>query len=417
LPLPQDRDKRLFQSRLADVDGTRLEELPPLIRHPDHGGIGTQEPDRSLGDRLQRRLQREALRERAGDLVEGPQLLGGLPLGLQRLLALADELLRLFVQPRILDRDGKLTRQGADELRSSAEGTSPREVDGEQARHFLAREKGHGKSRLYPRLGRGARHAPETALRGDVVEEEEAARAKTAQRELQQPLGDGGVGSRHAALGGAEQLLVVEQVDGKPVDAEHVRDALDHRLEGVRERELRHRLSDDAEQGLRPLELRRLGCGALACPKEIRRADREVRKGFELLPRRRRLAAEEELQSTESRAPELKRGRVARRCRQTLPDRLQNPAPARLEGAHRELPCPIEFACGGRGAERGGELGLAAVRGAPEHAARGACRFGGKPGDVLGRTLLVGAGGERVACELEPCDRPRGCGRGLLPQL
>src|SRR5438046_1406283 len=83
------------------------------------------------------------------------------------------------------------------------------------------------------------------------------AATERAQGELEDALGHTDVRAGEAAAGGRDEPALLAQVDRELADAEQLRDPLDGGLQRVRERELGGGLTDDGEQGARPLELAR----------------------------------------------------------------------------------------------------------------------------------------------------------------
>ena len=112
---------------------------PALVGHPDHGGVDAEQRHDRLGEHIERRLQRQALGERAGDLVERVEPLGRLALRRERLLALAAQLLRALVEPCVLDQHREL-RGERDEQRALVRAQRPRQprVDGEHADRLVS---------------------------------------------------------------------------------------------------------------------------------------------------------------------------------------------------------------------------------------------------------------------------------------
>jgi hypothetical protein len=61
----ENRRRRIAERRVGDVDSARLEHVAALVGHPDRGRIDLEEVDHRLRDGVERRLERQALRERA----------------------------------------------------------------------------------------------------------------------------------------------------------------------------------------------------------------------------------------------------------------------------------------------------------------------------------------------------------------
>ena len=117
------------------------------------------------------------------------------------------------------------------------------------------------------------------------------------------------------AARGRGDLFTVGQVDGDAIGVEQVRDALDHRLEGVRERELRDRLAEDREQRATALELEPGIVGQLRRPQHMGGADGEARELLDSVPARRSSGREPNLEHAEDRSAELERHQLCRRGR------------------------------------------------------------------------------------------------------
>ena len=70
------------------MERTGDELLPALVGDADDGRVGVEELDDGPRDRIERGVEREALRERPGDLVQRAELLRRLALGGEDLLEL-----------------------------------------------------------------------------------------------------------------------------------------------------------------------------------------------------------------------------------------------------------------------------------------------------------------------------------------
>ena len=143
-----ERAQRLLEPRVGNVDRAGDELVAPPVLHPDDCRIRLEELDGRARHGVERRVEREALRERARDLVQGAQALGGLPFSGESLLALRREPLRPLVQLRVLDGDRELARRA----RRGATTRSP----GARAREEGRRQAG----RSAPLGRRAARRAP-----------------------------------------------------------------------------------------------------------------------------------------------------------------------------------------------------------------------------------------------------------------
>ena len=224
--------KSLGERVVAHVDRVREELLAPFVGHPDDRGVDVEHVDDGARERLERLVERQALGERARDLVERSQTPRGRALGGERGLALVSEPGRLLVQLRILDGDRELAGER-----------------GEQRRLVLARGAPHlGIRREQPDdvTARDERHGERPGHLDDRRE------PRGTEREVEQTLRRRGVRGRDSAAGRLLEAPVGgTKVDGDAVDAEDLGDALDGGLERVGDRELGRRLDDHLEQRAR----------------------------------------------------------------------------------------------------------------------------------------------------------------------
>ena len=254
----------------------RRERLRSWIRHADDGDVGLEELHHGLGDRCERRVEREALCERLRDGVETPQLAGGAALGDERALEDLGELLRLLVETCVLDCNGELARKRQQQpflsvpvrartLLEDAERSDRLVVD--QQRH---EERPAHAARLDRLLEAGQpRVVPE------ILDEEEAAAPVRAERKLEEPLGQFRVRPAQATRGRRDEATLFAEVDGDLPARCQLGDALDRRVERVGKRKLRDGLADDGDERLRALESR-LGLGGPpTAPERERRAGSE----------------------------------------------------------------------------------------------------------------------------------------------
>ena len=167
----EERARRRVDALVVDVHGPRDELDPALVGHPDHGGIDTEQRHDRLREHVERRLEREALREGARDLVQRVEPLGRLALRRERLLALAAQLLRALVQPRVLDQHGEL-RGERDEQRALVGAQRPRlpRVDGEHADRLVADDERQRERRVDARLAHLGSRGLEPLVGGRVVD-------------------------------------------------------------------------------------------------------------------------------------------------------------------------------------------------------------------------------------------------------
>jgi hypothetical protein len=179
--------------RIRDVHGSRCEDVPALVRHPDRCSVEPEELDDGLDHGLERRLEREALREGVRDVVEAAELARRPAFGLEGPFENLSELLRLFVQASVLDRDRELAREG-DQKPLLPLSVRPRMLleDREGADHLLVGDERDEERptnaallqlRLEPGKPRVLRH---------VLDEEVAAASKRPEGNLEQALGEVG---------------------------------------------------------------------------------------------------------------------------------------------------------------------------------------------------------------------------------
>jgi len=172
-----------------------------------------------MGDRSERRFEGEALRERAGDLVERAELLRGSALCVERALAILPETLRLLVQLRVLDRDRELGGERAQQrglvLRQHA--PVPGE-DGEEADRVVPHEQRHRRCGIDPRLRSSVADGSEARVRANVLDDQHPAPTERPERKLQQSFRKARVRPGEPDARGRVQLLVLAKVDGEPID-------------------------------------------------------------------------------------------------------------------------------------------------------------------------------------------------------
>ena len=102
---------RVRELLIRDVQGPQLKHLAALVGHADGRRVEVEELDHAARDGVEGRLEREALREGVGDLVEAAELSRGAALGFERALQPLAELLGPLVQARVLNGDGELARE------------------------------------------------------------------------------------------------------------------------------------------------------------------------------------------------------------------------------------------------------------------------------------------------------------------
>ena len=101
----------VLRPRIGDAQRPRLERLLARVWHADHSDVDVEHLGHGSCNGFQRRVQRQALRERPRDLVERTKLTRRRTLRLESALALVAEPCRLFVELRVLYRDRELRRE------------------------------------------------------------------------------------------------------------------------------------------------------------------------------------------------------------------------------------------------------------------------------------------------------------------
>ncbi len=104
----EERPERRREALVGELRRMRDELVAALALHADHGRVRVEQVDRGARHGLERRVEREALRERTRDLVQRAQLLRGFALGRERLLPFRGEPLRPLVELGVLRRDRQL---------------------------------------------------------------------------------------------------------------------------------------------------------------------------------------------------------------------------------------------------------------------------------------------------------------------
>ena len=284
-----------------------------LVGHPDHGGIDSEQCHDRLREDVERRLQREALSERARDLELRVQSLGRFPLRAERLLQLAAECRRTLVQTGVLDRDGELSRERNEE-RALVRAQRPRltRIDGEQADRLVADDEREGERRIDPRLGHLRPRRLEPLVDRGIVDLDDAPRLARRERGGEQHACHRLVGTVDAlARSHGDPAVVLAEVDGDAVGTEHVAETLDRRVERVRQREPCNCLADDREQRTAPLELQTRLTRPLGRAKCMSSADGKARELRNVRFVRGAAGSEAELQRAERRLAELKRDELS----------------------------------------------------------------------------------------------------------
>ncbi len=211
------------------------------------------------------------------------------------------------MQLSVLDDDRKLAGERREQRRLVVRKLTPaREVGGEQADQLLSGDERHREHRVDLRLVDGLVHRCEAKVGLRVRDVQHSLRTERAERQLEQPLGDGELRARHPLPRLGPQSRPLTQVHGHALRAQQLGNPRDGGLQRVRKRELGGRLADNGQQCLRALELERhrlralAGAQGLGCPHGERgesvdlclRGARPRRKG-ELENAHRRLAERE----------------------------------------------------------------------------------------------------------------------------
>ena len=262
---------------------------------------------------------------------------------------------------------------------------APRVRD-EQSDRLVAHAQRHGhRGRLWPAAASAARAGASAArCRRCARESPSAARSGPSER-VQQARRDLLVPRAETASRGGVQPAVLAQVDADLLDLQQLRDALDRRLERVREREARDRLADHLEQRARAVELELDVGGALGGAERMRRAGRERGERRQVGLGRDELLAVEQLQRGERRLAERQCRGVGRAAGQPgLVARSRSAATPRRDSttssAARSSPVSI-------GPTAGDELPRRLAADAPERAPAGAGRLDGEPDRLQRRPL------------------------------
>ena len=367
--------------------------LAALVRESDHRRIDLEEVDERATDRVERLVEREALRERARDLVEGGEPPCYDALRLQRPLALGPEVRRLLVQPGVLDRDRDLARQGRQERRLiGRQPPATRRVDRQQADDVVSDEQRDRVSRLDSCLTERGAHGREVPVASGVGHGDEAAGAKRAERELEQPLGHDDMRPREVPRGGRLEPAALSQVHAQGAHPDEARHAVERRVERVRERQLSGRLADDGEQVPRPLQLTARFAGALPGTQRLSRSGGEPRKRGEVEGRRELPGREDQLEDTQRGLAEGQRG----------DDDAAELLEGRGNGGTGSRPGEHTDELGVDGAGSGHQIELLGAVRSPDHAPVGSGHVGGEPGDPIGHAALVRPGGKRLGDQREP---------------
>jgi hypothetical protein len=182
----EDRAGGLVEARVGNRDRTREQHLAAVVRHADERHVRVEHVHDGAGDGVERRFEREALRERARDLVERAHLPRRRLFGFERTLALVAETLGLFVKLRVLHGDGELRCECSEQRRLVLCGyASARREDGDQPDHLVANKERDGGNGFDPGFGRGIAGTGEARVERDVVDSKQPARAERAECQVE----------------------------------------------------------------------------------------------------------------------------------------------------------------------------------------------------------------------------------------
>ena len=334
----EQRAGRRVHPLVVDCDGSRGERETALVREPDHGGVDFQQGHDRAREHVQRRLEREAVGERARDLVLGVQALRLLALRRERRFELAAERRLALVQARVLHRDAELGGQGGEQgALAVGQWPRPRRVGSEQADRLVPDDERHGERGFDPGLARPVR-APRARRRS--ADGRSTSTTPPPSREpsvaASSASATASCGPSTPAAGGDREPSLLAEVDGDPARVEQRADALDRGVERVREREARDRLADDGEERPAALELADRLARAPRRAQRVRGAHREAGQPVELRRQRCTAAREPKLQACRAGARRAgrsrsgpRRGRPARRRSESLRRSLSQLGPAR----------------------------------------------------------------------------------------
>ena len=301
----QDRIERDTEPGVGNVDRTGDEGFAALVGHAQDGCVHLEELDSSSGDRADRLLQRQALGERAGDLVERLEAPGREELRVERLLALLRQPGCVLVQAGVLDCDRELPRERGEQHRLVLPEPPLRgQVRDEHADQLAGGAKRDDDGRLDPRLRDGISDRPQARVARCVLHLDDRPRAETLEDQIEKPLGDTDVRAGEPALGRRLEPSCLSEVDRCPVGPEQLTDPVDRRLEGVRKRQLGDCLPDDRQQRPATLELLRQVARPLARPDRMRGAGAEGRQPRELVRARLVSRVEDKAEATDARLAE-----------------------------------------------------------------------------------------------------------------
>jgi hypothetical protein len=176
----------LAEARIGDLLA-RSSELAAR-QAPDHRRVDSEQLDGAPRKRIQRGVERQALRRRAQHVVQGADATGGLPLCVERAIELDCERLRLLVQARVLNGDCELRRKRAEQRFILARDVpAVLGICSKQPDRFAADDERQCKRRPDPGFARGVADAGERFVAIEVRNDDQPAPSVAAERELEQP--------------------------------------------------------------------------------------------------------------------------------------------------------------------------------------------------------------------------------------
>ena len=217
------------------------------------------------------------------------------------------------MQASVLDSHGELCGE-RDEERPLVGAQRPRlaRVDGEEADGLVADDERQRQRGIDPRLGHLRPSRPKPLVRRGVIDLDHAPGLARREGGGEQNRSDGFVRPLDAMTrGDGDAAVILAEIDGDAVGAEHLPEPLERRVESVRERQTSDRLAHDGKQRAAPLELEPGFARPFGRPERVSRADCEARELSKGAFVRSAAGREPELQRTERRLAELKRDELS----------------------------------------------------------------------------------------------------------
>ena len=277
----EQRARSRVDALVVHVHRPRDQLDPALVGHPDHGGVDAEQRHDRLGEHVEgRRRARGSARTSARSRTERVEPLRLLALRRERRLAVAARAsarARAAVRSAPARRAARRARRAA---RSRSRSAAAAAADRRRARRSARRRRraaARARSRCptrRPARARARAARPSAASSTSTIAppcRERSAAASSASAIAS-------CGPSMPRLAATTVSPVLAEIDGDAVGAEQLGDALDRRVERVRERQPRDRLADDRQQRAAPLELEAGLAGALRRAERVRRADGEARE-------------------------------------------------------------------------------------------------------------------------------------------